>query len=137
MNTIRAALHVVLIALGVPFWALAMLGMTGVAVFALLADKVIPHATKGNCWSHTLPLFLRRGGYLLIRPADGQRFLGFFPVPHALWVHTLPRYGIGLEQFAPIRRRMARWIPWYAVYFDGTHRRVERPHNAEDDDAAH
>jgi hypothetical protein len=125
----RAAHAALCVAAFVP-WLLGALGFGCALLLALLADRVWPNATWGNCWTQTGPRWWRHGGYLLIRWADGQQIGGVGGVPHAIWVHTLPDDGIGLLQTKPLRRRSTRILPWYTLYFELDVIDRERPHNS-------
>jgi hypothetical protein len=125
---IRRALHLFFVLLGFMPWAIAMCLMVLSTGCAMLAARALPHAREGNCWSYALDKWARHGGYLLVRAADGQRFLGRFPVPHVEWVkHNDVRY------FVPSRRKTTSWVPWYTVYYSGRIWRRERPHDAGPD----
>jgi hypothetical protein len=129
---IRRTLHVLAIALGFIAWAPAMCLMVLSTGCAMLAARILPHAREGNCWSYALDKWARHGGYLLVRNADGQRFLGKFPVPHVEWVK---HWGIDndVRYFVPTRRKSSSWVPWYTIYYSGRIWRREKPHDAEPD----
>lgn len=125
-------MHVGLATVGFTVWAAGILFMYLSTMLSVLGDRVLPGATSGNCWSFALPKWHKHGGYLLIRDADGQRFLNLFKVPHVIWVKTLPPKGstIDLEQFVPVKRKVARWLPLHTVYYEGRTRTTEVPHNS-------
>ncbi len=99
------------------------------AWLAIFAKKVHPAATVGNCWTHALPNWWAHGGYLAMRSADGQKFIGVFPVMHVIWIKSLPRK-TSLEQYVPIKRQTSNILPWYTIGYKGVVRKVEAPHNA-------
>lgn len=89
-----------------------------------------PNSGMGNCWTHVLPRWWRRGGYIAIRRADRVALCKWLPVPHALHIESLPRKGVSLTQFIPIRRKQPRISPAIVGYYVGKVRTVEAPHNA-------
>lgn len=130
-SVIRTLIHAALMLVGFLPWALAMVLLTAVMGLAILGERVLPHAKRQNCWTYALPLWHRRGGYLLVRAAIGVRFLGVFAVPHVSWVKVLPEDGIELEMFKPNKRKSAFLMPWHTVYYDGKVSRREKPINAK------
>lgn len=126
---IRRILHALAIWIGFIAWAPAMCLLVISAVCARLADRAIPHSPNQNCWSYALAKWTKRGGYLLIRDADGQRFLGKFPVPHVAWVSHVGE-DTKMRFFVPTKRKTARWMPWYVVYYGGRILTREKPHDA-------
>ena len=125
----RKLVHIVLASVGFVFWCAAMWLMAFTTWIAVLADKVLPDATHGNCWTYALPRWYLHGGYLLVRNADGQRFLGFLPVPHVAWVSHLGDASL-LEQFDPVRRQHSFWMPWHTIYYRGRVKTTERQHDS-------
>ena len=96
---------------------------------AIFADKMLPRSRTGNCWSYAIPKWLKEGGYLLVRPADGQRVFGHFHVWHCIWVKNICRWGgLESEQFVPPKRKRSRFAPWYTIYYEGEVRTSEKPH---------
>jgi hypothetical protein len=126
---IRRTLHVLAIALGFIAWAPAMCLMVVSAACARLADKAIPHSREGNCWSYALSKWTKHGGYMLVRAADGQRFLRRFWVPHVAWVQHIGD-DTDMKFFVPTRRKSTSWVPWYVVYYSGRIFTREKPHDA-------
>jgi len=127
----RTLIHVFLAAVGFGTWCVAMWAMSATTALAVLGDKVLPHATHGNCWTYALPKWFHHGGYLLVRNADKQRFLWIFPVPHVAWIKHVGRDTL-LEQFDPVSRHYSWWMPWFTVYYKGRVKTVEAPHDAKD-----
>lgn len=112
----RFAIHAFI---GVVAFALFDLGVSVLMLalgLTLVADKVWPNATLGNCWLFVGPRLVRYGGAFLVQAADGPRFLKMFPVPHALMVHHLGTDS-RVEQTVPLKRTKAQWFPWPVVYF--------------------
>lgn len=111
----RSVWHALLVLVGmIPLtlaWACLALG-----VFVMvLADKLHPNATHGNCWSYAAPRWWRHGGLLGMRPADGVRLAGFGLVPHVVHVEALNDARIKHTQ--PIKRYSGRWLLWRKLYF--------------------
>ena len=125
----KALLHKIFCYFGAIFWIISVTTMTITTLFASLCDWVDPTSKMGNCWSFALPKWAKQGGYLLIRPADGNRFLKIFPVPHVLWVKQIPKEGLVLEQFFPLERKQASWFPHHTLYYKGIVKTKEHPHN--------
>jgi len=121
--------HAVLVLLAVIPWAVGVTLFAIALVLVLLADKLWPNADWGNCWSFCGPKWVKEGGYLVARPADGVRFLGKLWIPHVFW---MPKIGDGntVLQTFPIDRTKARWLPWRTLYFRFIVRGKERPHNS-------
>jgi hypothetical protein len=93
--------------------------MCVVVALSYLGNRVYPDSLRGNCWSYALWRWDKYGGYLAIRKAYGVKFLGWFPVPHVIWVKNLPRKVVRLKQFVPVDRKTAQWIPYFTGYFKG------------------
>lgn len=129
---IRAAIHFILTMLCAVVWGIGNVFYAMAVLFAVAADLIVPSSKFGNCWTYALPRWWRHGGYLLVRSADGVKFMNFFPVPHVLWVRKLPRRGVDLQQFVPVDRKPAKWFPLYTTYFNGELRSVEAPHTSRD-----
>lgn len=115
--------HALLLVLGFCMWAIGTGFFTLAMWIAVAGSKVMP-GTMGNCWNHALPKY-RKGGYLLIRPADDVRFLGRFPIPHVMWADRLPD-GMPLEQYVPLVRSNSKWLPWRTIWYEGRIRHRER-----------
>ncbi len=82
----------------------------------LIADKIWPNATWGNCWTFVGPKLFKHGGAVLIEKAQGPMLLKVIPVPHAIMVHHLGEDTV-FEMTMPLKRTKAQWIPWRAGYF--------------------
>lgn len=112
----RTALHAILVLLGmVPLgfaWASLALGVA----LMVLADKALPNARRGNCWSYAAPRWWRHGGYLGMRAADGVRLCGFGLVPHVVHVEALGD-GSRISHTLPTNRYSGRWLLWRKLYF--------------------
>ena len=109
----RAALHFIICAIGGVLWAGAYWLMVLCVWLSQAAERVHPKATHGNCWSVVLPIWRRRGGYLVLRDSHGARFLNVFPVIHAIWQG---RDGETLSA-EPVSRKRFRWFPLETFYF--------------------
>ena len=103
--------------------------MTITTAIVILADKALPNATSGNCWTYALPKWYRHGGYLLVRNADIVRFLWIFPVPHVAWVKHLGS-DVVVEQFDPVKRKLSKFFPWFTIYYEGKVKLRESNHDA-------
>lgn len=127
----RRIAHAVLVLLAALPWALGLAAFGCSLVLVLLADRIWPNATWGNCWSFAGPRWVRHGGYLVVRPADGVRVLGSGWVPHTLWMKRIG-FDNEIEQTMPLRRSQSRVVPWRTLYFPYRVIRREMPHNAKD-----
>ena len=123
----RRVAYAALLALGFVFWLVGWASFGAVALLSALGDRVAPGIMTGNCWSHALARFARRGGYLIVRPADDVRLFWGIRIPHAMWAHDLPE-DMDLEQFVPVDRSKSRGIPWRTVWFKGELRSRDRSH---------
>jgi len=110
----RAALHFVLCVLAAVPLLLANFALTLALWLYVLADRVLPGATRGNCWSYVAPLVWHHGGHLLMRPAKGVRLLWMGMVQHVAWA---PRVHGHVEQTEPAERYSGRWLLLRWVYF--------------------
>jgi hypothetical protein len=112
----RRALHALLVILAGPWWLIACLTFGVSVLLVLAADKLIPDADRGNCWSYVMPRFLKHGGYVCIRAArGGVRMLGL-PVPHAIWLKHMP-HGADIEQTVPVERKKSRGLALFSFFF--------------------
>ena len=110
----RAALHFIVCAVGGVLWAGAYWLMVLCVWLSQAAEKVHPKATHGNCWSVVLPIWRRRGGYLVLRDSRGAKFLNAFPVIHAMWQ---PKISGEVLSVAPTNRKRFKWLPLKTFYF--------------------
>jgi hypothetical protein len=124
----KTGIHFLMVFIAALFWIVGCSFFFIAFIFTWLADKLIPYSIKGNCWSFAGPLWVKYGGYLLIRPADGQRVFGIFPILHVAWVKNLDPRGLELLQFFPTKRKNGRFMPWHVLYYTGEVRDVEKPH---------
>ena len=125
----RRFAHLVLVLLaGLP-WVIGYFAFATSALLVWVADKVWPEADHGNCWSYAGPRWLKHGGYLAVRVVPSAKFLGAFPVLHAVLLHQMPD-GAVLEMTMPLRRQKTKWLPWRTFYF---HYRVARKDRAISD----
>lgn len=125
----KKLVHAALCLLAIAPWMLAMFALWLSALLALLAHRIWPDADRGNCWTYVWPRYWMHGGYVVMRPADGQRVLGLFPVPHVMW---LRKWGSGndVRQTVPVERRR-KPLPWYTLYFRYRVVETERPHDSQ------
>lgn len=121
----RRILIGLVLGLGAIPWALgvSLVGVSG--WFARVLSHLDPAHKFGNCWTYALPRYQERGGYLLIRPSRGVKFLSLFLIPHVSWVRELGD-GVDLEQFEPVSRRGGKWFPWYVLWYHGVVTTKER-----------
>ena len=127
---LRASIHAALVLLAVVPWIVGLLGFGAALLLVLAADWVWPDANRGNCWSFVGPRWVKHGGYIVVRPADGVRVLGRFWVPHAFW---MPKIGMDnvILQTHPATRSRSKWLPWRTLYFEFRVRKRESPHNSD------
>lgn len=126
----KRIIHAPLVILAAVPWAFGCLLFAVALGLTILADRVWPNATHGNCWSFVGPRWWRYGGYLLIRPADDVRVLGVGIIPHAIWVHGLAEDN-ELKQTVPLERSLSTSVPWRTLYFRFKVIRKERPRNSD------
>lgn len=126
----RTLAHWLICSAALACFAVAATAFCLVVAAAIAADRLWPGAHMGNCWTHVLPRWWRRGGYIAIRRADRVSLCKWLPVPHALHIERLPRRGVTLTQFVPVRRRQPRICPAVTGYYVGEVRTVESPHDA-------
>lgn len=119
------------LALGACIWVFEQILFFLVVLMALIANKLNPEALDGNCWSYALPKFWKYNGYLALRPAVGQKFLGHFPIYHVVWIKEFGRDN-KVEQLSPVNRKFSSILPWYVFYFQGRVNHIEVPRNAKE-----
>jgi hypothetical protein len=115
----RKIIHFILAMAGFILWGTANIIYSTCAGLAVIGSNLNPKSEWGNCWSHVLPLWWKHGGYLIVRRAYGNMFLGCLPLPHVLWAKKLNLDRNDVEHFSPVERKRTKWFPWYAVYFRG------------------
>lgn len=113
--TTREFLHMVLVFLMAPFLLVAWTTVNAAALLAELADRVLPDARRGNCWSFALAKFRRDGGYVGCRPVAKGRMLGGGRVLHVFWVRDVE--GKDLVQTQPLKRREGLALILFCWYF--------------------
>lgn len=123
----RRIAHSLMLVLGFGAWLCGTLLYAAAMLLAVLGDLLISTETFGNCWTHAFTRYKRRGGYLIIRPADDIRFLKRWRVPHVMWCRVLPE-DIAVEQFVPSSRSRHQWLPFRTIWYEGRIRHRERPH---------
>lgn len=111
----RAALHLTFCVLAAVPLLFANFALTLALWLYVLADKVLPGAARGNCWSFVAPKVWHQGGHLVIRPAIGVRLLWVGMVQHVGWAKRL--HG-DIEQTEPVDRYQGSALLWRWVYFD-------------------
>lgn len=131
-SIITRFIHASLIIMASIPWAIACGLLTISLVLVVLADKLWPNATSGNCWSYTAPKWIYKGGYLLIRPADGIRLFKIGIIPHVLWLKSLSDSNDLEHTFPNHERTTSKWLPWKALYFPYSVHKMEKPHNYDD-----
>lgn len=122
----------ILVGVGLLFWAIGVVCLGLTTQLTLLGRRVAPDdSTYGNCWTYALPRYHKHGGYLLVRPAQGVRVLGF-KVPHVAWISELPIDGLVMEAFDPLDRKVNKWVPWRVVWYHGQVINYERRRKPRD-----
>ncbi len=129
---IRKFLHFVTVILAGAFWFIAYWIFVICALLILLANKILPDANKGNCWTFAGLKWMQHGGYLAIRKIADNKFMKMFPVVHVVWIKEFSTEN-KTEQVVPIRRKSNKWFPHHVFYFPFRISRTERPHNADVD----
>ena len=69
----RLAAHWLICSAALLFFAVSITAFCAVVLAAVAADRVWPNAGMGNCWTHVLPRWWRRGGY--IPPGESPRMI--------------------------------------------------------------
>lgn len=114
----KPLVHFFLCLISVPFWVAGITFMSLALLPILAAYRISPRFSRGNCWTYACPRWFSRGGYLVVRPSAGVKFLSIFSVPHVAWMPRTPPAG-SLKQFIPASRKTASWFPWFTLYFKG------------------
>jgi hypothetical protein len=126
----RAVAHFLLASIELFLWGVAMGLMVMVVALAHLSHRVHPKSEWQTCWNHALWRWNTYGGYLAICKSEGVSFLKWFPVPHVIWLMGIPKRS-KLEQYIPINRKKAKWLPWFTGYFKGRVIHFDSNHNAD------
>lgn len=113
-----------LIALAAIPWAVGVIGFSIALLLVVIADKLIPKATHGNCWSFVGPRWSKHGGYIVVRMADDIRIFGRRVIPHALWLRSWPE-GADVQQTEPVTRKRH---PLHTIYFRFRVKNTESKH---------
>lgn len=121
----RRLAHAIIVVMAALPWLVSCIFFSMSAALVVLADRILPNARHGNCWSFAVPRWWHSGGYLLIRWANGM------PIPHVAWVRKLSDQN-SLEQTAPLNRVRSVAMIWKALYFPFRVTTVEKPQNAKD-----
>jgi hypothetical protein len=114
----KSLIHFLLCLIAVPFWAAGITFMSLALLPILVAYRISPRSSTGNCWTYACPRWFSRGGYLVVRQAAGVKFLSIFSIPHVAWMPRTPPAG-SLKQFVPSNRRRSFILPWFTLYFKG------------------
>lgn len=124
----RQIAHFITILFAAIIWAIGCVCYALSLLLTIIANILIPNSKYDNCWSYAGPRWFKYGGYLFIRPADGQRFLKWLPVLHVGWVKNIDPNCIEIEQYAPIERKSGKFFPWHVFYYAGEIKKTETPH---------
>jgi hypothetical protein len=112
----RRVLHALLVISAGVVWIPLYMLLVIASVLLVVADKVLPNARVGNCWSFAIPRMLKHGGYIAVRAAPGVAISGGLMVPHAIWMKNMhPESEV--RQTSPLVRRKNSWLPWFVFYF--------------------
>jgi hypothetical protein len=130
MQAFRHAIHAAVCIIAFFPWLFGVVSFGCALALTILADKIWPNASWGNCWTYSGPRWHKHGGYVLIRPADGIRIPVIGSIPHAIWVPKLCECTV-TRHTAPINRHSGKWFAWiYTVYFKFRVKDREHPHNS-------
>ena len=124
MKVFRHALHAAICIAAFFPWLLGVLLFGGALLLTLLADRVMPRASWGNCWTYVGPRWHRQGGYVMVCMAPSPRLFGRRIIPHAIWCRS-SHPELAVEQTAPVRRVRRFRDAWQAVYFRFTVKHTE------------
>ena len=110
-KAMKRIIHRGLITLAAFPWALGCSLFAAAYWMCVAADRLLPGATSGNCWSHAGVKWGREGGYLLVRWSD------YVPVLHVLHVSSLDP--LEMSAFVPTRKLVGwRGVLW-SLYHEG------------------
>lgn len=130
INNMRRIFHFSLAIVGLIVWGIANFFYSFCIYLAIFGDRLIPGTTFSNCWAFSLSRWWKYGGYIAIRKSDGNKFLGFLPLPHIIWIKSISWDHAEIEHLIPNERKKTSWFPWYAIYFDGYISNNEKSHKA-------
>lgn len=124
MTTTKALHALIVFLIAVPLFV-AWAAVTLVVGLSVLADKILPNADHGNCWTFSLAKWWREGGYLVVRPVPGVKMFGFGLVPHVFWVKDVQSCELQMTQ--PVSRYTGLFLIFRCWYFKYVIRRTENP----------
>ena len=125
----RTVLFRTLIVIAMVPLLLAFVSVAAFIFMAVMADKVLPDARWGNCWTYAAARWWRLGGYIALRPSDGIALIGGIPIPHAVWV---PELTGEVRMTYPVDPRIQNvWMPLQALLFAYTVWHRDAPHGAD------
>jgi hypothetical protein len=116
MKRVRHALHAAICIAAVVPWLFGVLAFGAALMLTLLADKTMPDAVWGNCWTFVGPRWFKRGGYFMVCMAPSPRLFGRRIIPHAIWVRA-SHAELDVEQTAPVHRVKRFKDAWRTLYF--------------------
>lgn len=85
------------------------------AGLAIAADRVLPRATWGNCWTFAVPMWFKHGGYMSLRRSDDIALFGHIGIPHAAWQSSLNG---DLRMTSPVTRVANLFLPIHTLLFE-------------------
>lgn len=118
-SLLRRVVYFALLGVGFSLWlpSVTVLGIT--AYIATLGARVIPNYRWSNCWIFAMQLYIKEGGYIIVRASRDIRVLRRFTVPHAMHAKVLPP-DMQVRMFSPTKRdKNQKWMPLKAVCFKG------------------
>lgn len=128
----RQAMHFVLTMIGSMSGMVTFASAFIASVFFVAAYHVLPNSRYGNCWTYSIPRWIKSKGYLSLRVAEDVRFLKIFPIIHSQWMRKTPQAG-AIKQFIPRSRVSGDWFPIHTLYFQGRVVSMDTDHDAKDE----
>lgn len=122
---LRRAAHFGMAMVGAVLWLVIVVQVSALVALAVLGHKVWPQADRGNCWTHALPRWWIKGGYLAI--AFSPLRIGPIRIPHAVWVPQT--FLAGCESTEPLHRQTTAAQAWFGLktlYFQFYVRHMDR-----------
>jgi hypothetical protein len=131
-QTTRHALHAVICIAAFFPWLVGVLGFGAALALTVLADKLWPNATWGNCWTYVGPRWFKHGGYVQMRLVKCPKIFGRSFIPHAIWLRE-SHPEAKLEQTEPMTRIKRLRDAWQTIYFR-FYIHTSEPHRRPDGD---
>jgi hypothetical protein len=116
----------ILLIIGIPLWIISIFFMYIIMLMSALGRKIYPSQNYNNCWIYALSQYFYNDGYLIIRKSEGIKVFNLFSIPHIMWANAIPA-DTKVKQYLPIKRKLAKIMPWFVLWYKGEIITLETP----------